>query len=151
MKELNSFADLAQAFKRNLGVLDGAFEVAMEASAVAVATEARQELGEYQREDMGPAAPWDELKQATKNDRVRQGYPENDPLLRSGDLRDSIEYQAGPKGFVVGSVDPVALYQFAGTPQMPPRDALSPALHRNVSTILHNVGTTVEETLAGAK
>ena len=150
-KEYKTFSGLARAFERNLGELQGAFAAAMEVGAIAVVGAAREELGHYQREDMGPAAPWEELADVTKADRVRQGYPENDPELRTGEMRDGIKHQAGPKEFVVGSEDPVAFYQVMGTPKMPPRDFLSPALHRNIPFILKTIGEAAETTLAGTK
>lgn len=151
MKEYKSFGDLARALDRNLGELQVGFAAAMEISAIAVTGAAQAAIGQYQHEDMGPAQPWEELKDSTKADRVRQGYSENDPLQRSGELRDSISHQAGQREFVVGSTEPVALYQELGTPTIPPRAFLATALHRNVPTILRTVGKAAEESLAGTK
>lgn len=88
---------------------------------------AQKKIGEYQSHS-GPFPGWPELAESTKADRAAQGFPENEPLLRTGTLRDSIEvHQEGDKA-VVGSRDEVALYQEVGTEKgIPPRPFLGPA------------------------
>lgn len=58
---------------------------------------------------------WPELADATKTDRVRKGFSENDPLLRDGTLRDSIEFVVSGSSAVVGSTSEIMLYQEKGT------------------------------------
>lgn len=75
---------------------------------------------------------WAQLAEATQADRVRQGFPANEPLLRTGDLRDSIQVDAphrnGAEVFgYVFSNSPVARYQELGTVSIPPRPFLSTA------------------------
>jgi hypothetical protein len=75
---------------------------------------------------------WAQLAQATQEDRVRRGFAGNEPLLRSGDLRDSIAIDAPHRrgaevyGFVYSS-SPIARYQELGTSSIPPRPFLSTA------------------------
>jgi len=66
-------------------------EIGVEVATLAIWKEARSEIGVYQRDDVPGFAPWAELADATKDDRVSQGYPANDPLLREGLLRDHIK------------------------------------------------------------
>lgn len=151
MREYKSFGAVANALKRDLAEMDAALGVAMEVSAIAVLGTVREELGTYQRENMGDAAPWAELKDETKIARLREGYSENDPEFRSGQLWASIEYRAEPREFYVWSTDPVAVYQELGTPTIPPRAFFAPALHRNIPSILRFVGEAIEESLSGTK
>jgi len=150
MKTYKSFGALARALDRVSLNLESSLAIAMEQSAALVEATAKSEFGHYQRTDMGPFAEWLELKAATKKDRLRQGYTENDPLLRSGKLRESVDHISAPFEFVVGSEDPVMVYQELGTSRgIPPRPVLAPALYRNVHNILNIVGKTIETTLAG--
>jgi HK97 gp10 family phage protein len=69
---------------------------------------------------------WPGLAASTLADKERQGYRVPAPLLREGDLRDSIEWTApiheGDQvvGYV-GSASKIALYQELGTSKIPPR------------------------------
>lgn len=60
------------------------------------------------------------------------GYPPNTPLLRDGDLRDSIKHAVVGRAVHVGSDNPVALWQELGTPgahyPIPPRSFLARAM-----------------------
>jgi len=76
---------------------------------------AKEKFGVYQ-------SGWDELAKATKEDRLRKGYTENDPLLRSGHLRDTVEMNVSERSASIGSDDPVMIYQEKGTARgIPPR------------------------------
>ena len=149
MKEFKSFGALAKALKRNVNELKIGMATAMEISAIAVTGEAKSIIGHYQRDNMGGSEPWAELKDSTKADRLAKGYSENDPLLRSGELWESIQFEASGNEFIVGSDDPISLYQELGTPRIPPRPFLAPALYRNIPTIMHNIGEAIEKSLAG--
>lgn len=75
---------------------------------------------------------WAQLAQATQEDRVRRGFAANEPLLRTGDLRDSIQVDAphrnGAEVFgYVFSNSAIARYQELGTVSIPPRPFLSTA------------------------
>ncbi|HEY8126224.1 MAG TPA: hypothetical protein VIF88_12500 [Methylocystis sp.] len=75
---------------------------------------------------------WAQLAEATQADRVRQGFAANEPLLRTGDLRDSIAidapYRNGAETYgYVFSNSPIARYQELGTVSIPPRPFLSTA------------------------
>lgn len=149
MKTFQSFGALARTLERCVIKMEVELAGAMEASAVLVEAAAKAEIGHYQRDDMGPFKPWDELKKETKQGRVRQGWTANDPLLRSGEMRDSIEHTSSKKSFVVGSNSPLMVYQELGTSRgIPPRPVLSLALYRSTPAILKIIGKTIETTLA---
>jgi len=151
MKEYKSFGALARALRENLAALEVAKAMAMEISAVAIVGHAYDEIGKYQRDDMGPATPWPDLKIGTQKDRVRHGFEPDEPLLRSGEMRSSIEHVASATGLIVGSHDPIALYQEIGTNHIKPRAFLTPALHRNIPFIMQTVGQAIEDALSGKK
>ncbi len=112
----------------------------LDRAAELIETEAKAAFGIYQ-DQAGPFAAWDELAEATKADRVRQGYPEDEPELRSGATRDSIERTvvAHAKEAEIGSDSEILEWQELGTKHMPPRSILGGAAVRcadRVATIL---------------
>ena len=92
----------------------------VEKACAMVAAEARRVIGKGYDS-------WPELKPETMAERVRLGFKANEPLLRTGQLRDSIQWTShGNEGFI-GSNDPVAVFQELGTSRIPPRPFLSGA------------------------
>lgn len=67
---------------------------------------------------------WAPLADATIADKKSQGYPTPKPLLRTGELRDSIEYTVAGLEGAVGSDDPIAIFHELGTSRMPQRSFL---------------------------
>jgi HK97 gp10 family phage protein len=130
------FADhlLTAAVKEVLVLHEG-----LEKCAALIEKTAKAELGTYQPQT-GPFQDWAELTDATKTDRVQQGYTENDPLLRSGELRDSISHETGGLEAVIGSTSPVMAIQEFGTSTIPPRPVLGPAAFRNKEKIQRILG-----------
>jgi len=100
---------------------------------------AKDEFGEYQPA-VGGFPSWAELADSTKAQRVALGYSENDPLLRTGDLRDSISHEVAGLEAVVGSTDDVMVYQELGTETIPPRPVLGPAAIRSEAVIQRMIG-----------
>ena len=104
--------------------LDVPTEVFMEA----MAKEAKEWIGFYH-------PGWAPLAESTLEGwhghpgKIELGYaPPDNPLLRTGDMRDSIQSQAelasyGAEG-VIGSESKIALYQEMGTSKIPPRPFL---------------------------
>jgi len=76
---------------------------------------------------------WPPLAERTIEEKERLGYTgqvsETDPLLRTGEMRDTIEARVtttpGGVQLEVGSKDKVALYQEMGTALIPPRPFLA--------------------------
>jgi hypothetical protein len=79
---------------------------------------------------------WPQLAESTQADRVAKGYAANEPLLRDGSLRASIEHTTeltatGAEG-VLGSGEKTALWAELGTSRgEPPRPFLSESLMRS--------------------
>lgn len=126
---------------------------ALEKAAEAVAAEAKAEIGHYQGE-AGPFVAWAELADRTKDDRVRHGYAENEPLLREGTLRDSIHHKVEMTGIAsgeahIGSDSPIAVYQELGTSRIPPRSFLGGALVRKTPEVLKLCGHGTVRALRG--
>jgi len=67
---------------------------------------------------------WAPLKAATIADKARKGYATPKPLLRTGELRDSIQYQVHGHEGAVGSDLDRAVWQELGTSRIPPRSFL---------------------------
>ncbi len=75
---------------------------------------------------------WPPLAASTVEEKERLGYTGHvsttDPLLRTGKMRELIEVSIEGLTGVLGSTDPVALWQELGTARIPPRPFLSLAL-----------------------
>ena len=128
-------------------------EHALERAARVVEAEAKAEIGHYQGQ-AGPFAAWAELADATKDDRARKGYAENEPLLREGTLRDSIHHAVEVTGAtegkaVIGSDSEIAVFQELGTQRIPPRSFLGGALVRKSEQVTRILGAGVAKALVG--
>jgi len=121
---------------------------ALDEAAQIVQAEARRELGTYQ-DATGPFPAWAELADATKDDRVHRGYTENDPGLRSGAMRDSIERTVEGHEAHVGSDDEHLVYFELGTSKQPPRSVLAGSLIRKTDEVVEVVGKRVFGRLVG--
>jgi len=95
---------------------------ALEGAGKIVEKEAKRVIGTY---DYG----WPQLAESTQVERERRGYPANEPLLREGDLRDSISHtvKEHEHACYVGSNSLIAVYQELGTSRIPPRSFLGGA------------------------
>ncbi len=78
------------------------------------------------------------------------GAPHGTPWLRSGELRESVGISSVPGGAVVGSTDPVAVFQELGTAHVPPRPFLAPAAQRLEVAIGQQVAEAVRAAIADA-
>ena len=67
---------------------------------------------------------WPPLAESTIADKARHGFPTPKPLLRTGEMRDSIEYVVHGNEGAVGSNSEIAVYQELGTSHIPPRSFL---------------------------
>lgn len=102
-----------------------------------VEDEAKRLIGTY---DYDPR--WPELADATKKDRVDQGFPENDPGLRTGEMRDSIHHHVDrPRHTVhIGSDNDHLVWFELGTVHQPPRTVLKGALLNVSERLVHELG-----------
>ncbi len=122
---------------------------ALEHAAKLVADEARREVGTYQ-DAAGPFAAWPELADATKADRLRHGFSENDPLLRTGEMRDSIGHAIGDKEAAIGSNNEKAVWQELGAAKIPPRSFLGGAAVRKAEDVARILGAAPVIALVGS-
>lgn len=100
-----------------------------------VQEEAKHMIGRYQT-GLAPLKDWPKLSPDTLADKEAQGYsPPDNPLLRTGEMRDSIEFEASGFEAIIGSKDIVALFQELGTVNIPPRSFLGGALVRKADEI----------------
>lgn len=121
---------------------------AFEKVALIVEEEAKKEIGTYQAA-AAPFAGWAELADATKDDRVRQGFSEDEPGLRTGAMRDSIDHASDHTGAVVGSDDDKLVWFELGTSKQPPRSVLGTAVVHKEPEITHTLGSAYHATLVG--
>ena len=122
--------------------------IGLERAAVIIETEAKAEIGHYQ-EAVGPFAAWAELADSTKADRVQRGFSENEPLLRTGALRDSIQHRSDNSDAMIGSDSPIAEYQELGTATIPPRSFLGGAAARKSEEAVNEIGRHIVAGLIG--
>lgn len=144
-QSLGAFA--AHLIKVNATVVI-ALHTATEKIGQIVEARARAEFGTYQPA-VGNFPAWDELAETTKDDRVRQGYTENDPLLRSGAMRDETGHSSTALEVLIGSKDPVMVFQEFGTSKMPARPVFGPALVNSENDIHLIVGAALMSGLVG--
>lgn len=153
MRNFSSPGEFAAHLKALIKIKERALLVTSETCGKIVQESAREKIGFYQPQ-VGPFDGWAELSPFTKHDRLQHGFTENDPLLRTGELRESISYTVAHQMpwlylVVVGSPLEYAEYQEVGTSRIPPRAFLGPALFENKDVILHVTGVTMEKWLRG--
>jgi hypothetical protein len=138
MREFDSFGDFAAHLLTLEAVQTLAVHKALDRAAERIEKDAKDSIGTYQ-DSAGPFAAWEALAPATVADRVRQGYAPDEPLLREGDLRDSISRGVDHMEAVVGSDSDVMVYQEIGTEHIPPRAVLGPAAVHNEERVARMV------------
>lgn len=122
----------------------------LERCAVLVENTAKKEIGTYQ-DAIGPFPAWLPLADSTQQERERLGYTPDDPLLRSGDMRDTIEHETDQFRAVIGSKDDKAGYQEFGTDRVPPRPFMGPAVVHSQKQILQIIGLAVARGISGGQ
>jgi HK97 gp10 family phage protein len=139
---MKEFTSLGQ-FARHLATLEVAVALELRAGldqvATAVKEKAKDEIGEYQKA-IGPFPAWAPLAESTVADRVAKGYSPDEPLLRTGEMRDSIDKSVSGMEATIGSTSQIAVYQELGTDKIPPRPFLGPAVLHNEKLIKRILG-----------
>jgi HK97 gp10 family phage protein len=148
MKEFNGFGLFAAHLMRTAAIGEEVSHHITEEAAEIIRDDAKVRLGIYQ-DHIGPFNEWAPLADSTVADRVNKGYRPNDPLVREGDLRDSIEVTQKGREAVVGSASDIALYQEQGTEHIPPRPFLGPAGFASKRRIAALATNTVVAWIAG--
>lgn len=150
MKSFTSFAGMAAELMGAALGIEGLNHELLEHAAKSIEKRAKEKIGEYQSE-AGQFVAWAELADSTKQDRESQGYPEDEPLLRTGELRESIEHKVIGLVAHVGSDSDIAVYQELGTDKLPPRSFLGGAAHEKAPEVVEMIGSNVALHLAGEK
>lgn len=122
------FRQFADMLERGAAESPAALSVALKLTLDAVTLEARGYIG-HEISEWAPLAP------STIAQKTRLGYvghlSATDPLLRTGEMRGSVENTVAGFEGVVGSGDKVALYQELGTSRIPPRPFIGLAASRS--------------------
>lgn len=135
-----------EQFARELSSASASIATGLEVSFRVIVKEieetAKEEIGVYQPA-YGPFDAWAPLAESTKADRVRKGYTEDDPLLRSGEIRDSIQSEVVGLAAIVGTKSEIGFWQEVGTSHIPPRPFIGPAYVRKIDPLIDAVRTTI--------
>ena len=92
---------------------------------------------------------WPDLAASTIADKAAHGYPTPKPLLRTGEMRDSIEYTVHGLEGAVGSNLDRAVWQELGTSRIPPRSFLVSSAIASEDKIHRMAGATAVAALSG--
>ncbi|WP_336702770.1 hypothetical protein [Pantoea dispersa] len=137
--------DLEQ-FAREMSSASASIATGLEVSFCVIVKEieetAKEEIGIYQPA-YGPFDAWAPLAESTKADRVRHGYSEDEPLLRSGELRDSIQSEVMGLAAIVGTKSEIGLWQEVGTAHMPARPFIGPAYVRMIDPLMESIDAAI--------
>jgi hypothetical protein len=135
-------------FVKHIAALEVALPMAehsaLEHAAVIVEKEAKDVIGTYRYD-------WPELAESTQTQRVQLGFSANEPGLRTGEMRDSIEHVVGHKEAHVGSNDERLLWFELGTSRQPPRSVLAEAAMHKGEEVSHVIGRSMHAHLIGDK
>lgn len=142
MSELLSLEAFAAVLTGLILGVDEANRHSLEKSAKIVEKEAKDAIGTYK-------FGWPQLAPSTQKQREHEGFAPNEPLLRTGELRDSIEHKADHKEAHIGSDLDIAIYQELGTSKIPPRSFLQESLRRKTQEVLDVIGRGVVGALEG--
>ena len=162
MKEFKTLGGFAAHLARLATVGNEVTEHIAEKAAESIRDDAKGKLGTYQG-SVGPFPGWKQLAQETKDERVTLGFTPNDPLLRSGQLRDAIESSVQTGGATVGvphgphigprgeieDVGDIALRMELGS-GAPPRPFLGPAAFQSKPKVSKIAGVALAAWLVGA-
>ncbi len=113
----------AEALAETITTIRPRLEIGLDKVGELAQTMAASYIGHYQE-------GWPPLAASTLADKAAKGFAVPAPLLRTGEMRDSIKRELDPVELevVVGSSDPKALWQERGTSRIPPRPFLGPAM-----------------------
>jgi phage gpG-like protein len=143
LKEFSSITQFVEFLRTREAAVHSAQVEGMREAGHMLQHEAQHIIGEYQ-DAVGPFPKWEPLSDATLNGGVDKhgrwfpgkidlGYaPPDNPLLRTGHMRGSIECSSTDHEVVLGTHDPVAADQEFGTHSIPPRPFIGPTMFRHV-------------------
>lgn len=149
MKTFGSLGEFALHLGELIVIQHEADNLALKRAALIIEKRAKEKIGEYQ-EQIGPFVAWADLAESTKADRIRKGYSEDEPGLRSREMRDSIEHQVESPEAHIGSNDDKLVFFELGTSKQPPRSVLGGAAVEESDKVAEVIGETVMLWLVGA-
>lgn len=112
---------------------------ALDAACRVIERDAKRQIGHYQ-DEVGGFPAWAELADSTEEEKARLGFPLGAPLLRTGELRDSIEHEVSGLEGVVGSKSDIAAYQEFGTATIPARPFIGSAAFKSRAAVERILG-----------
>jgi phage gpG-like protein len=142
IRSFNSVGDFVQYMSGQAATLPALEHAVLNTVGRLVKHEAQRVIGTY---DYG----WSPLAEATQQDRVRKGFPADEPLLRTGELLRSIEHKVVGRTVHIGSDLDIAMFQELGTQRIPARPFLSGALAHKQEYAVSLVGRAVAKHLQG--
>jgi phage gpG-like protein len=145
-----SLGDFGRMLSKASEELDHHLHEALEHCAEHVETEAKGRIGHYNGPS-GPFPAWAPLAESTVVDRASKGHPADQPLLRTGEMRESIHREVSENEAVIGSDSEIALAQEAGTDKIPPRSFLGAAGAASLPMISATFGMAIVTAVRGAK
>lgn len=149
MKDLGELASAATFFAGLTIAVDEGQKHSLEEACKIVEAEAKHELGTYQGA-AGPFDAWPALAESTKAQRVAQGYSADEPGLRSGAMRDSIEHTViSHEEAEVGSNDDHLFWFELGTSKQPPRSVLGIAAIHSEEKVVHTISKHIVGAIEG--
>jgi hypothetical protein len=146
--EFHGFGELIEHAVGLAEVMEEVLHEGMEAITAKLLHDTREKFGEYQG-GAGPFQPWPPLASATIADREARGFSPDEPLLRTGELRDSYYKQVeGLEGGVGSDLDK-ALGMEVGDPakNVPARPTVGLAFAENEEKLFKLTGISLEAAL----
>lgn len=142
-RTFNSISAFVAFMEAKIATLPEAQKHGLEKAAAHIEEQAKAVIGTYDYN-------WPQLADATQDDRTRKGFTPNDPLLRTGELKESIQHKVVDHAHAaVGSDDDKAVWNELGTDKAPPRSFLGETGARHGKEAAHLIGEAVHAHLAG--
>lgn len=153
MKNFKSLKEFAEHLNKTRAIEEAHKIAALTAIGEYTKDKAKGKFGVYQEESGGFPA-WQQLAESTQAERERLGFEPNNPLYRTGDLMESIDFKVTPNQVQVGSDSEIMIWQEEGTNgphPIPPRPVLGPAMYESIDKIKYVLGTMMVNWLTGEK
>ena len=142
--EMMTFAEFASVLARSLTTVRPRLEIGLAKVGELAETLAASYPGHYQ-------PGWAPLAESTLKDKASKGFPVPSPLLRTGDMADSIKRELDPVDLsvTIGSSKKTALWQEIGTSRIPPRPFLALGMKNAIPLAEETFGAIAVEILKG--
>jgi hypothetical protein len=105
---IDGFDGLAEHMRKAAAKLPKAIEKELDTQGALILTEIKAKFGTYQ-------AGWPQLAEVTQEQRTKLGFSPNDPLFRSGDLRDAVKAERTDFKLFIGIKDGAVTLEAPGS------------------------------------